>query len=151
MFEAVAVRRPHDLVDFDRRLKAVLAFKQLSACQSLAAANKRIRNILRKAGEGGIDVAALGPVESDRLHHDAEKALYVAIGDAERDSAPRFAAGEYVEGLTRLAALQAPVDAFFDGVMVNAEDEALRANRQGLLKTLHEAMNRVADLSRLAS
>ncbi|MBL8243963.1 MAG: glycine--tRNA ligase subunit beta [Rhodanobacteraceae bacterium] len=150
VFEAVAVRRPHDLVDFDRRLKAVLAFKQLSACQSLAAANKRIRNILRKAGEGGIDVAALGPVESDRLHHDAEKALYVAIGDAERDSAPRFAAGEYVEGLTRLAALQAPVDAFFDGVMVMAEDEAVRNNRLALLERLSQLFLQTADVSLLA-
>ena len=106
--------------------------------------------VLRKAAEGGIEVAALGPVESDRLHHDAEKALYVAIGDAERDSAPRFAAGEYIDGLSRLAALQAPVDAFFDGVMVNAEDAQLRANRLALLRQLHLAMNRVADLSRLA-
>jgi glycyl-tRNA synthetase beta chain len=150
VFEAVAARRPHDLVDFDRRLKAVLAFKQLSACQSLAAANKRIRNILRKAGESGIDVAALGPVESDRLHHDAEKALYVAIGDAERDSAPRFAAGEYIDGLTRLAALQAPVDAFFDGVMVMADDEAVRNNRLALLERLSQLFLQTADVSLLA-
>ncbi|MBK8068611.1 MAG: glycine--tRNA ligase subunit beta [Rhodanobacteraceae bacterium] len=150
VFEAVAARRPHDLVDFDRRLKAVLAFKQLSACQSLAAANKRIRNILRKAAEGGIDVASLGPVESDRLHHDAEKALYVAIGDAERDSAPRFAAGEYIDGLSRLAALQGPVDAFFEGVMVMAEDEAVRNNRLALLERLSQLFLQTADVSLLA-
>ncbi len=150
VFEAVAARRPHDLVDFDRRLKAVLAFKQLSACQSLAAANKRIRNILRKAGESGIEIAALGPVESDRLHHDAEKALYVAIGDAERDSAPRFAAGEYIDGLSRLAALQAPVDAFFDGVMVMADDEAVRNNRLALLERLSQLFLQTADVSLLA-
>ncbi|GMU42957.1 MAG: glycine--tRNA ligase subunit beta [Xanthomonadales bacterium] len=149
VFEAVAARRPHDLVDFDLRLKAVLAFKQQSACQSLAAANKRIRNILRKASEGGIDVATLGPVESDRLHHDAEKALYLAIGDAERASAPHFAASDYVAGLTRLATLQAPVDAFFDGVMVMAGDVAVRDNRLALLEHLSRLFLQVADVSLL--
>ena len=149
VFEAVAARRPHDLVDFDRRLKAVLAFKQLPACQSLAAANKRIRNILRKAAESGIDIEAIGGVETDRLHHDAEKALYVAIGDAERDSAPRFAAGEYVEGLTRLADLQAPIDAFFDGVMVMADDVAVRNNRLALLERLSQLFLQTADVSLL--
>lgn len=150
VFEAVAARRPHDLVDFDRRLKAVLAFKQLPACQSLAAANKRIRNILRKAGEGGIDVAGLGAVDSTRLHHDAEHALYAAIGAAEADTAARFAAGAYIEGLTRLADLQAPVDAFFDGVMVMADDHAVRNNRLALLDRLSTLFLKTADISLLA-
>ena len=148
--EAVAARRPHDLVDFDRRLKAVLAFKQLTPCASLAAANKRIRNILRKAAEGGIDVAALGPVDTERLHHDAEKALYLAIGEAERDAAPRFAVGRYVEGLTRLADLQAPVDAFFDGVMVMADEPVVRNNRLALLQRLSTLFLQTADISLLA-
>ncbi len=150
VFEAVAARRPHDLVDFDRRLKAVLAFKQLTPCASLAAANKRIRNILRKAAEGGIDVAALGPVDTERLHHDAEKALYLAIGEAERDAAPRFAVGRYVEGLTRLADLQAPVDAFFDGVMVMADEPVVRDNRLALLQRLSTLFLQTADISLLA-
>jgi glycyl-tRNA synthetase beta chain len=150
VFEAVAARRPHDLVDFDQRLKAVLAFKQLTPCASLAAANKRIRNILRKAAEGGIDVDALGPVDGERLHHDAEKALYVAIGDAERDAVPRFAVGRYVEGLTRLADLQAPVDAFFDGVMVMADEPVVRNNRLALLQRLSTLFLQTADISLLA-
>jgi glycyl-tRNA synthetase beta chain len=150
VFEAVAARRPHDLVDFDRRLKAVLAFKQLPPCQSLAAANKRIRNILRKAGEGGIDLAALPAIDTDRLHHDAERALYAAIGSAEADTAPRFAAGDYVEGLSRLAALQAPVDAFFDGVMVMADEPAVRNNRLALLERLSTLFLQTADISLLA-
>lgn len=150
VFEAVAARRPHDLVDFDRRLKAVLAFKQLPPCQSLAAANKRIRNILRKAGEGGIDVAGLIAVDTTRLHHDAEHALYNAIVAAETDTSARFAAGEYVEGLTRLADLQAPVDAFFDGVMVMADDVAVRNNRLALLDRLSTLFLKTADISLLA-
>jgi glycyl-tRNA synthetase beta chain len=150
VFEAVAARRPHDLVDFDQRLKAVLAFKQLPACQSLAAANKRIRNILRKAGESGIDIAALGGVDDSRLHHDAERALYSAIRSAESDTAARFEAGEYVEGLTRLADLQAPVDGFFDGVMVMADDVAVRNNRLALLDRLSTLFLKTADISLLA-
>jgi glycyl-tRNA synthetase beta chain len=144
------VRRPHDLVDFDRRLKAVLAFKQLPACQSLAAANKRIRNILRKAGEGGIAVAALPPVDPTRLHHDAERALYAALTAAETATAPRFVAGDYVEGLTQLADLQAPVDAFFEGVMVMADDHAVRDNRLALLDRLSTLFLQTADVSLLA-
>lgn len=150
VFEAVAVRRPHDLVDFDRRLKAVLAFKQLPACQSLAAANKRIRNILRKAGEGGIDVARLPPVDAARLHHDAERALFAALTAAEAATTPRFAAGEYVQGLTRLADLQAPVDAFFEAVMVMADDQAVRDNRLALLDRLSQLFLQTADVSLLA-
>jgi glycyl-tRNA synthetase beta chain len=150
VFEAVAARRPHDLVDFDRRLKAVLAFKQLAPCASLAAANKRIRNILRKAAETGIDVAAIGAVDTERLHHDAERALHAAIGSAERDALPRFEVGRYVEGLTRLADLQAPVDAFFDGVMVMADDAAVRNNRLALLERLSQLFLQTADISLLA-
>ncbi|MCB1600409.1 MAG: glycine--tRNA ligase subunit beta, partial [Xanthomonadales bacterium] len=150
VFEAVAARRPHDLVDFDQRLKAVLAFKQLPACQSLAAANKRIRNILRKAGESGIDIAAVGGVDESRLHHDAERALYSAIRSAESDTGARFEAGEYVQGLTRLAELQAPVDGFFDGVMVMADEVAVRNNRLALLERLSTLFLRTADISLLA-
>ncbi len=151
VFEAVAARRPHDLVDFDQRLKAVLAFKALPACAGLAAANKRIRNILRKAGESGIDIAALPPVDAARLHHDAEHSLNSALQAAESAVLPRFGAGDYVEGLSRLAELHAPVDAFFEGVMVMAEDEAVRNTRLALLDRLSALFLRVADVSLLAS
>jgi glycyl-tRNA synthetase beta chain len=151
VFEAVAARKPHDLVDFDQRLKAVLAFKALPACAGLAAANKRIRNILRKAAEGGIDIAALPPVDAARLHHDAEHSLNAALQAAEAAVLPRFATGDYVEGLSRLAELHAPVDAFFEGVMVMAEDEAVRNTRLALLDRLSALFLRVADISLLAS
>ena len=151
VFESVAARKPHDLVDFDQRLKAVLAFKALPACAGLAAANKRIRNILRKAAEGGIDIAALPPVDAARLHHDAEHSLHSALQAAESAVLPRFAAGDYVAGLSRLAELHAPVDAFFEGVMVMAEDEAVRNTRLALLDRLSALFLRVADVSLLAS
>lgn len=150
VFEAVAARKPHDLVDFDQRLKAVLAFKVLPACAGLTAANKRIRNILRKAAEGGIDIAALPPVDAARLHHDAEHSLNAALQAAEAAVLPRLASGNYVDGLTRLAELHAPVDAFFEGVMVMAEDEALRNTRLALLDRLSGLFLRVADISLLA-
>lgn len=151
VFEAVAARKPHDLVDFDRRLKAVLAFKALPACAGLAAANKRIRNILRKAGESGIDIASLPPIDAARLHHDAEHSLNSALQAAEAAVLPRFVAGDYVEGLSRLAELHAPVDAFFEGVMVMADDEAVRNTRLALLDRLSALFLRVADISLLAS
>jgi len=149
VFEAVAARRPHDLLDFDQRLKAVLAFKALGACQSLAAANKRSRNILRKASEAGIDVNALTAVSPALLHHDAERALFAAINSAEHDSAPSFARGDYIAGLSRLAQLQAPVDAFFEGVMVMADDSAVRDNRLALLQRLSTLFLGAADISLL--
>jgi glycyl-tRNA synthetase beta chain len=85
------------------------------------------------------------------LKEPAEIALYTAMQDVAPRAKMQFEAGDYTASLQTLAALRAPVDAFFDGVMVNAEEMDLRLNRQGLLKTLHEAMNRVADLSRLAA
>lgn len=151
VFDAVAARKPQDLVDFDRRLKGVLAFKALPACAGLAAANKRIRNILRKATESGIDLAALPPVDAARLRHDVENGLYAALQAAESAVLPRFAAGDYVGGLSRLAELHAPIDAFFEGVMVMAEDEAERNTRLALLHRLSSLFLRVADISLLAS
>lgn len=151
VFEAVAARRPHDLVDFDRRLKAVLAFKQLPACQSLAAANKRIRNILRKAQESGIEVVSLPQVAPSLFSHPAEQALWQAIDQAESGSAPHFAAGDYVAGLSLLASLESPVNAYFEGVMVMAEDVAVRNNRLAVLERLSTLFLRTADISLLAS
>jgi glycyl-tRNA synthetase beta chain len=127
-----------------KRLDAVRAFAALPEAAALAAANKRVSNILKKAGE--VD-AHVSPV---LLKEPAEQALYAALQAAVPQANDQFEAGDYTLSLQTLAALRAPVDAFFDGVMVNAEELDLRLNRQGLLKSLHEAMNRVADLSRLA-
>ena len=129
-----------------QRLAAVRAFAALPEAPALAAANKRIGNILKKS-EG--EVAAT--VNEGALVEPAEQALFAAMQVTVPAANARFDAGDYTASLQALAALRAPVDAFFDGVMVNADDPALKANRLGLLKQLHEAMNRVADLSRLAT
>jgi glycyl-tRNA synthetase beta chain len=143
--DAVLVLRPQRLAEVSQRLNAVRAFAALPEAPALAAANKRIGNILKKSeGEGAAVDAALF-VEA------AEKDLYAAMQATVPDANAKFDAGDHTASLQALAALRAPVDAFFDGVMVNAEDPKLKANRLGLLKNLHEAMNRVADLSRLAN
>ena len=127
------------------RLAAVRAFNALPEAPSLAAANKRIANILKKAdGDVGASVNEAALVEA------AEKDLFSAMRSTVPGANAAFESGDYTASLQSLAALRGPVDAFFDGVMVNADDPALKANRLGLLKQLHEAMNRVADLSRLA-
>ncbi len=131
--------------DLKIRLQAVRAFAALPESPALAAANKRISNILKKAG----DVDA--HVNTALLQEDAEKNLYAAMQKLLPESTAQFEAGDYTTSLQTLAALRGPVDAFFDDVMVNAEAMDLRLNRQGLLKSLHVAMNRVADLSRLAA
>ena len=143
--DAVLALRPQRLADVAQRLQAVRAFAALPAAAALAAANKRIGNILKKAeGENAAE-----PQES-RLVEAAEQALFAAMQQTVPAADAEFANGDYTASLMTLAALRAPVDAFFDGVMVNADDPALKANRIGLLRQLHEAMNRVADLSRLA-
>lgn len=143
--DAVMALRPARLGQVNQFLSAVRAFAALPESPALAAANKRIGNILKKAGEVDAHVnAAL-------LQEDAEKGLYTAMQKLLPESEAQFKAGDYTASLQTLAALRAPVDAFFDDVMVNAEEMDLRLNRQGLLKSLHVAMNRVADLSRLAA
>ncbi|MEX8516412.1 glycine--tRNA ligase subunit beta [Leptothrix ochracea] len=144
--DAVLALNPTRLGDVPRRLAAVRSFSILPEAASLAAANKRISNILKKA-EGAVQAQ----VDSALLAEPAEQQLFAALSAVQPDADRWFEQGEYAASLQALAALKAPVDAFFDGVMVNAEDAALRANRLGLLKTLHGAMNRVADLARLAS
>ena len=143
--DAVMALRPARLCQVNLFLTAVRAFAALPESPALAAANKRIGNILKKAGE--VD-AHVNPA---LLHEDAEKGLYAAMQKLLPESEAMFKAGDYTASLQTLAALRAPVDAFFDDVMVNAEEMDLRLNRQGLLKSLHVAMNRVADLSRLAT
>jgi glycyl-tRNA synthetase beta chain len=143
--DAVMSLKPQLLSDVAKRLAAVRAFAALPEAPALAAANKRISNILKKEE----NVAAT--VDNALLKEPAEIALFAAMNEVAPKAKAQFEAGDYTASLQSLAALRAPVDAFFDGVMVNAEDLALRKNRQGLLKTLHEAMNRVADLSKLAT
>lgn len=143
--DAVLALRPSRLGDVARRLQAVRAFAALPEAAALAAANKRIGNILKKSDGVGASVnAAL-------LAEQAEQALAAAIAATVPNADARFEQGDYTASLQALAALRAPVDAFFDGVMVNADDPALKANRLVLLQQLHTAMNRVADLARLAA
>ena len=143
--DAVLALRPQRLGQVAQRLAAVRAFAALPEAAALAAANKRISNILKKAGD--VD-AHVSPV---LLQEPAEIALFAALQAVAPQAQAQFEAGDYAASLQTLAALRTPVDAFFDDVMVNAEAMDLRLNRQGLLKSLHEAMNRVADLSRLAA
>ncbi len=143
--DAVLALQPQRLGDVAKRLAAVRAFAALPEAPSLAAANKRIANILKKAER------ADAHVNPALLKEEAEKALHAAVSQLVPQADAKFQAGDYTGSLQILAALRAPVDAFFDGVMVNAEEADLRLNRLGLLALLHRAMNRVADLSRLAA
>jgi glycyl-tRNA synthetase beta chain len=143
--DAVLALRPQRLGDVSKRLAAVRAFAALPEAPALAAANKRIGNILKKADKADAHVSEV------LLREPAEQGLFAAMKDVAPRAAAQFEAGDYTASLQTLAALRATVDSFFDGVMVNAEEADLRLNRLGLLATLHQAMNRVADLSRLAT
>jgi glycyl-tRNA synthetase beta chain len=144
--DAVLAVRPQRLGDIPKRLAAVRAFAALPEAASLAAANKRVGNILKKVSPGGT-----AKVDAALLREPAEVALNAALAGAKPEADAAFERGDYAASLQALAALKGPVDAFFDHVMVNVEDAALRANRLGLLAALHAAMNRVADLSRLSA
>jgi glycyl-tRNA synthetase beta chain len=145
--DAVVSLRPPHWAELPKRLAAVRAFGALTESAALAAANKRIANILKKSD----GAAPATSIDAARLVEPAEKALAGALHNVKPIADSLFDNGEYAASLRELAVLRTPVDAFFDGVMVNAEDPALRANRLALLATLHAAMNRVADLSKLAS
>jgi glycyl-tRNA synthetase beta chain len=143
--DAVLALRPQRLAEVPKRLAAVRAFAALPEAAALAAANKRIGNILKKAD-------AVDPHANPALFQEsAEHALFAAMQQAAPAAQAQFESGDYTASLQSLAALRAPVDAFFDGVMVNAEAVDVRLNRLGLLQSLHNAMNRVADLSKLAA
>jgi glycyl-tRNA synthetase beta chain len=144
VFEAVLARQPRRPLDFDQRMRAVRAFRALPEADSLAAANKRIRNILRKS-----DTAIPASYDATLLQEPAEKALAVALQDLDRQTRPLFEQRDYTNALCQLAALQAPVDTFFDDVMVMADDVALRDNRLALLQSLSELFLQVADISLL--
>jgi glycyl-tRNA synthetase beta chain len=147
VFEAVLARRPTRPLDFHRRLQAVAAFKSLEACESLAAANKRVRNILLQADERGIRVP---DAPSDKLLEEAaEKTLSAAVNAMASDITALVERADYNDALTRLATLRESVDAFFDDVMVMADDEKLRDNRLALLARMHRLFLGIADVSQL--
>ena len=144
--DAVLSLNPVLLSEIPQRLSAVRAFSALEEAPALAAANKRVSNILKKV-EGIVEAT----VDTGLLKEPAEIALSAALNRVKPEAYSAFERGDYTASLKALAALKTPVDAFFDNVMVNADDPALKANRLGLLATLHQAMNRVADLSKLAN
>jgi glycyl-tRNA synthetase beta chain len=144
-FDAVMVRQPASLVDFDRRLAAVQTFARLEQAESLAAANKRIANILRKAGD------PVGLVVKAKLFElEGERALHNALQNSREKVAPMLEQRRYAEILNELADLRDPVDRFFDEVMVMADDEAVKNNRLALLGELRALFLDVADVSRLS-
>lgn len=144
-FEAVRALTPHSLLDFDARLRAVVAFALLPEASALAAANKRIGNILRQAGAAAHE----GDIDDSLIECDEEAALIAAVTSAEYDVQALAQAQDYVGLLQRLAQLRQPVDAFFDSVMIMAEDAGVRANRLTLLIRLRRMFLRVADISLL--
>lgn len=144
VFEAVLATRPTRLVDFDRRIAACRAFRALPEAAALASANKRIRNILRQAGE--LDGAR---VDGALVETGEERALADAVEDKSRSIEPLMEKREYERALTELAGLRDTVDAFFDHVMVMAEDERLRRNRLALLARMNRMFLDIADVSRL--
>ncbi|MGD9841998.1 MAG: glycine--tRNA ligase subunit beta [Steroidobacteraceae bacterium] len=144
MFDAVLANRPASPLDFDHRLRALESFLKLSDAQVLAAANKRINNILKKAESDFGD-----EVDTELFAEDAERNLYKQLQLAEQDTAPLFAASNYQDALTRLATLRPAVNHFFESVMVMADDLAVRNNRLALLLRLRNVFLHVADLSRL--
>jgi glycyl-tRNA synthetase beta chain len=143
-FEAVLARRPTRPLDFDQRVRAVTAFRALPEAASLAAANKRIHNILRKAH--GLLPSTLDPA---LLGETGEKMLAAEVDAIRTAVEPLLTQGQYTEALTELARLRPTVDLFFDEVMVMTDDEALRSNRLALLHGLRELFLRTADISRL--
>ncbi|WP_115557247.1 glycine--tRNA ligase subunit beta [Xanthomonas campestris] len=145
-FNAVAEMKPSSLYDFDRRIDAIGIFATLPEAEALAAANKRIRNILRKV-EGEIP----GDIDTTLLREPAEEALAEAVEAAIGDTGDALHRHDYVAVLARLARLRPQVDAFFDGVMVNADDPQLRANRLALLKKLGDRLGSVAAIEHLSS
>ena len=148
-YEAVLAVRPETLPDFDRRLRAVVAFGRLPEAASLAAANKRVANILRKQAEEGGEPAPAHEVDPAHFENDAERVLADALAAAGRETAAALRCGDYASVLKRLAQLQAPVDVFFEQVLVNAEDPAVRRNRLALLGRLKAAFGAVADIALL--
>ena len=141
VIQAVLARHPTRPADFDARVRAVSHFRTLDSAEALAAANKRVSNILAKAD------AAIGEINLTACVEPAEKALAEAVLALHTEVQPLIAKGDYTAVLDKLANLRAPVDSFFDNVMVNAEDPALRQNRLAILNTLQDLFLQVADIS----
>ena len=141
VIQAVLARRPTRPADFDARVRAVSHFRTLDSAEALAAANKRVSNILAKAD------ATIGEINLTACVEPAEKALAEAVLALRTEVQPLIAQGDYTAVLDKLANLRAPVDSFFDNVMVNAEDPALRQNRLAILNTLQDLFLQVADIS----
>ncbi|TCV92439.1 glycyl-tRNA synthetase beta chain [Luteibacter rhizovicinus] len=148
-FESVLAISPSSLPDFDRRLRAVGEFARREEAASLAAANKRVANILRKQAEEEGATAIGTEVDIAHFEHDAERDLHAALIAAKADTRGLLGQGDYTGALARLAELQGPVDRFFDGVLVNAPDPVVRANRLALLAQLKASFGAIADISRL--
>jgi glycyl-tRNA synthetase beta chain len=145
VFRAVSARRPTRPLDIQHRVHAVHAFTRLPEATALAAANKRVSNILGKLEAGH----QFGEVNADLLQEPQEKTLSELLNQLARESGAHLQQDEYTQALACLAALRVPVDEFFDGVMVNADDTALRNNRLNLLKSLRDLFLQVADISQL--
>jgi len=145
VIQSVQALSPKSPLDFDHRVKAVNHFKTLPEAQALAAANKRVANILAKEGQ------IVGDVDTSLLVEDAEKALFAALQNVTPVVQPLLEAHNYTDALSQLASLRAPIDAFFDNVMVMAEDQKLKANRLRLLAQLRGLFTAIADVSMLQS
>ena len=144
VFDAVSVLKPSRPLDFDKRIRAVTAFRGLPEAESLAAANKRVSNILKKS-----DLDNIPKINTSLLTESSEQALYKKLGDLTVNVNAMYNAGDYENALRELSALREPVDAFFDSVMVMADDVAVRNNRLALLEQMSALFLRAADLSRL--
>ena len=142
MIRAVEIKRPTSALDFERRLKAVVNFAELEAAVALAAANKRVNNILSKNGQ-----SSFSSIDNTLLTDDAEKVLVAEIDKLDADVTAAFAKGDYAAGLNQLAALREPIDNFFDNVMVMADDEAVKNNRLAVLGKLQGLFMFTADIS----
>jgi glycyl-tRNA synthetase beta chain len=136
--------QPSRPLDFDKRIKAVSSFRELAEAKSLAAANKRVGNILKKSVSTKTSM-----VDESLLSEDAEKKLYQTLNKLSQTVEPMFDSGDYAAALTQLSSLRDPVDAFFDSVMVMTDDELVKNNRIALLNTMNQLFLRAADLSRL--
>jgi len=146
VFQAVSAKNISEPLDFDQRVKAVFAFNQLPEAQALAAANKRVSNILAKY-DGSIPAT----LNESLFTESAEKTLAILVKKNQQDVEPLFATGNYTQGLTQLASLRESIDAFFDSVMVMVDDQAVKENRVVLLSQLRDLFLHVADISLLAS
>jgi glycyl-tRNA synthetase beta chain len=144
VFDAVSALSPSRPLDFDKRIKAVTVFRGMAEAESLAAANKRVGNILKKSAADTVS-----SVNENLFSEEAEKNLFAVLSSLSLTVEPMFVSGDYEAALSKLSSLRDPVDAFFDSVMVMTDDDAVKNNRIALLNTMNQLFLRAADLSRL--